>query len=743
MTPLYKKIIVDGDIAEVQEWVGWGIAKAKQIHASGMPHFQGNYVPTDGVTVNIKYNRPLNMAWIFVAGGGYMESGILDLRSMALLTDSDFYRPALLRFSSYVSGLIADHPNAGGRTVVDGSESYTASGATAKRNTVKLFSSPTDDFTTTPDVIEAGKQVMNYVPSSMYTGLMKLYVQALYGSKRTDYRRNVAVGLYGAVEVAMKDKDTLGELVYLTLGHQMSTSGLILAGDEYKLIQMGTSSVTMRSMVRVGGAVSKTVDDTASRAYTLAALTPANTAMLLGDISAYTEGWSPLHYGWHFNRAGNEASIVLTAPKVINGLLPAGTAGSITGLQTKLLTVRFSYDATGGVSYTVTVGATGDYIPFVQSRIFIPARSDTGSDIMSVVTPSSSTPWIVYADLTAPVYCYYDDEDELQVITAHCGARTAEAATPPWYHPAVDDRHVGVIFGGVTWREYQEFEGTQKPALTKFGAAGFSSPSFNFVGGGYTSSGTTIYGKYMLRASLTPWASPPPSGEAGLNQPFGATRVAPWHNTLEYGTDVTNTSRVGVTKTSDSENNIPVFVIPFDDAAAVIVGLQTTRSGTLGSVGCIAGRVDSVAYRYEPSGYMNPNAGSVFGYAAPGEMLFNSAARGGSTWMFRGSYTPPDAAGFQDSHALENSCASQLHLFTANQSASLSSYSRRSTSNAEAFADRPFSGLFEVTAIAPRYNAGIYVRSSFGGSVRYDVPGASGQVDWPVPSNPSSAVGWA
>lgn len=280
------------------------------------------------------YLSPFQRIIRFIIDTMYMESGFLNLGSTASCAEATFL-PATLDFGTKVAGYVASSatPLEGEASTDDlNTEIDTpyagevlTTGQQSKALVGTLSTTVTDicsNVYTNVDPIYGNatthqcKFAQRYVPSSLYSGKLRLFVQAVYGSTRQDY-------YVAPLTLSTADTYDLNVGGY-RLNQGMATSGIFTDSNyNYYMMEVSTDSITFKKLklttVAQGWAdLLKTHPNKADRefsskveAYILsrAIIDPDFTPVVSATGLTISEG-GPYAYGFHFNWSGNQAKVV-------------------------------------------------------------------------------------------------------------------------------------------------------------------------------------------------------------------------------------------------------------------------------------------------------------------------------------------------------------------------------------------------------------------------------------------------
>jgi hypothetical protein len=578
-------------------------------YRSTVEHYLGELTRTFGnVSKNQSYWRQLSdtakvhlrlingqpFAYIYTEGAGYMESGILDLLNLAPL-NADTYKPAIVRLTDRVSGLMPTYPDASKkRTLEDGNESY-AVGEKEKKghqdvfnrfgDLIAAFDSDPPEFCATVDII-ARKEVVNKFPPSIFTGRMRDYVQALYGTKRTDFYADLADDEFRFdLGERLDDKgmpvyDALGNPVrdFIQIAPRAPTGCGIyeLPNKKFAMVHFSASGLKIyaRMLHSVGTPVmpaSSELDSKITDSYLFATLRPSDVALEIGEIDPDFNKYSPRAYGWHFNREGTKAVLAGQETVVIMGQLNTGASQSIAGWNCALLemTINLSLDDEGNLSGTAATVIKEGPIPFIpneQTAIYSPFYALGG---MTIWNESID----VYIDSTdAPIYAYYDSTSTLVVVRASESTLAYESS---YALPSGDGSVIGT-FGYMS--TYLEWSGDNSRSQS------------------YTSSGGSITIAEHTYSGLLDWAgfrqtswmtlTTGTEQEGTLGHPGYVDGV--WIDHDPYTYCEFNLGELSPSTELDIVNSyhrkVPFIIIPWLDSQAVFSGISSVVTGELSAV---------------------------------------------------------------------------------------------------------------------------------------------------------------
>lgn len=191
-----------GDQVEGSKWISMveqQKAELERIFANNNPFMQTWRQLSSDVSVHIFLQQGKASAIIYTGSSLYMESGFLELNSAAQGL-GNLYKPSILRYNLQVQDYIdsIDAPLQGKVTLsgIDIKGEKLNDGSVSKAvGCITTLEEVTDRYNNTytgggfcdTEAMLRKKKCQALVPSSIFSGKLKLFVQALYGSKRSDY----------------------------------------------------------------------------------------------------------------------------------------------------------------------------------------------------------------------------------------------------------------------------------------------------------------------------------------------------------------------------------------------------------------------------------------------------------------------------------------------------------------------------------------------------------------------------
>lgn len=743
--------VYDGDVTECVKWLGWAKQKLQfMLHNTAGP-LTATFSPISDVVIRID-TRPNRIA-IKSGVSIYMESGFLDHLTNGAFGAENTYKPSIIKFNAFTSAKSTELINAAyTRIVANGDESYAAGCAPATKLLAIDVTAGLNEYHfesdepayCAPGKIAAKKQCQIYSPPSCFTGKMRLFVQALYGSKRGDYSGLPTSGQQPYVKIDTGDKDDSGSPIFVFINSGLPTSGLYKDPDEkFWLLEVDSNRITARRMTSslYGKSFDVTVDkldtpgdEDLKEAYLLATLVPSSESV---DIYGETipTGFAPLAYGWKFNHACDECSIVVVKAKsdipCTLGYGPSATSSTAVGIESLLITVSFGWGVDSGLPKVQNVQSTagGFHIPYLQNKILYPIF---GGGFMKCLTPGTGDGQNgKSADLSCLIYCYYDKLDNLVTWSAKNGKVNVQPATTT-YSPAGRTQFwvAGMNMKDDVTTVAKAWGRTILPDIIKTNPAGFYSASPSEISD-QSSSGSGVVQYIDAWYELAPLntTSYYNNGDFTLafyDQYYDQSPSTPSY----YQSNIINPQR-SVTST---------IVIPFFDAEAVSVANEASASIASESNLVGFGADSTVPYRRVHS------CSIVSGVVTPGGFLYEEVYTKGF-----------DGAGSFGNPATGSPTTEQLELLEARRE-----YRDRKEQSAKIFGSRlPAEGvsifsqaveaplasmaldaLFDIPFADPVVPYAMPVVTGYSSGLKYAIGGVSGSDEWPVEVF-TTPVGWA
>lgn len=370
----------------------------------------------------------------------YMESGYLDLLSTAPC-NINTPRPAVLHYSAATSAYIQSNitPLQGavnlstdetldefpftGQALENGSRSKavgcpdSAKSLTYTDECDTVYTIPEEElalngFCPVASVL-GKKRAQGFVPASMFSGKLRLMVQAIYGSKRSDY------SLVEIESTVVPGKLNIGAFT-LSAFHQPSYGLFTTADYDYFLVEV-TGQVSYYPLILSPVALEFVeILKTHPRnnepafvkkieAYILSTAKIDKDNVIVGSTLSGLTG-EPLSYGWHWSWNGHQADIVLHTSNTTNHYYDV--------VHYHLAIAR----ADGVFSETLTAVETGHWFPQHLSGIavFFPnyfsnnfeAKPPVWADLNNGIPVPQTTGSIPLS----PLHCFRSMSDELIIV---------------------------------------------------------------------------------------------------------------------------------------------------------------------------------------------------------------------------------------------------------------------------------------------------------------------------------------
>lgn len=438
-------ILVTGD---AWQYVPFGRARIKALRATGL-NYASQTFSINGATIKVRIAG--KQSFINASGGGdlYMETGQLAWAYPAEMepTKND---PAKWHFmdipttDKYLGSISSGGAQTNKPALAENQDSLAIGYPKAKTGTPaeKAVKDAATALAYSASTIEK-KLIAAYWPASLFSGKMRLFMQAQYGSAET-LKPKLKLGLSGTSPTLSYVTNDIpaqfGFWPHLTTGIYRTTDGhyflvnLGLAVDgasttvTYYPILMGADATLLRAY-KTGTAEVKAQTE----AYLFSAGAVITTRGKTITLPVGAKGW-PLAYGWKFNSDGSEARIV------VHETLNAGT--STVRWKSTTVTVSLTYaqvDGVGVVSATATANNNGEWIDgWGTYNIFVPDTEIVTAPLsllsLRVGSPRRGTD---FAFSEVEIYGYYLGADWIPVkISA-----TASSTDPVYIHTS----------SGITW----------------------------------------------------------------------------------------------------------------------------------------------------------------------------------------------------------------------------------------------------------------------------------------------------
>jgi hypothetical protein len=300
--------------------------------------------------------------------------------------------------------------------------------------------SPTVSGDSATNVGDAQRLCQVYIPASSFTGKLRLFIQALYGSKRKDYSADMSSAYLGGWPLfnfnsgSIKFNGRTSDILVTTEGYEywlcrlngdeIDTSGTISLSF-YKLVPYSSDVLDLVDFFKnkliasytgqenTHGDATQTILETCL----LSLLTPHSTAIsTTAALSLSVISGQPLEYGWKATWDGKTARIVLiTFDPDSWGLegqdISLSISHSIVGEEDTFSAIASVNEVTG-ITTQHHLGWIPSGYPFNQSFLnvtFYPCSSDPGSATIIPSPPST------FSGL--PIYGWFDKNNIWQDVT--------------------------------------------------------------------------------------------------------------------------------------------------------------------------------------------------------------------------------------------------------------------------------------------------------------------------------------
>jgi hypothetical protein len=672
----------------------------------------------------------------------YMESGFL-FHGSNFINNEKSYLPSTVYFNTFISSTTEAAPDnnvltlinaSESRRIKSGDESYAVGSKSKKVKVITTtdslgiettFRSPTNIYV---ENLWLKKLYQTFCPASVFTGKLRLMVQAIYGSLRSDYSMVLGENKRPLNPIPHLDLQITQGTTLTLLSEGLSTSGLYRdPTDEYWLITPRGNEVFARNMKYDKKLLSKVnrLDNKLNEAYILSTLVPDKIEYSIG-INDNILDFKPLTYGWKFNQLGDKFSAVLYRPA--NNL---STEAGVNGFETILMTVSLVYNVSKKlpeVSYTL-ISSRGFHIPYAQTKVFYPAYFLNSMQCLR----GSSGPGNTYADLSAPLYCYYtnkpgalESDSSLVVFNINNGLRQTIDGNSWSYEGQLDWSSGGsVLISGLV----DPMFGIYKYTYFKTNKSGVSSTTTsepcNFIQSFESyENGLSTLSEY-LELNNTP------------QNPIDGVEANP-ANRYSYLPAHTEATRYDTAYTSISIDYTTLAVIPMFDAEAIMVGERKKVTTILAS---------QFSYVYEGNFFWKNDYWNWSGRDSIGGYLwttFNhsnllSGVAATTAWALNSGF--PETGDLAGDHYKINTGSSfkKATLYTSRDDKILlvEGGSLIST-NMEA--------LLSVSFLDPFFNTQLEVRAGYSSGMKWNLSGTlSGKDEWPIYEDIdfSGPVGWA
>ncbi len=312
-------VVIDGVTAGT--YIPFAKTMVRRLMATGMYAAEESSLTDDGFDISAKIIG--DQRYIRIASGTiYLESGCVDFTTIGLL-DPHIYDEGILYFGDKENA----YKKYNGLLSLGGDPSVPESSYLKNKQVSLAYGmpkKPDGSRDSSRDSLLVDKKLTTmFVPASMYTGKMRLYVQSLYGQKLTEWIFTMGTAEDGAVlpgHLIYETPDvTLGEGRAAPITFTMNTGIYSDSEGNYWLIELDFGTVRKLDMPRIAVVLRNYIqshadlkDDVKDKleAYVLSVCRPSATFYF--HITHPISYYEAMGYGWKFNWDGTFADIVTT-----------------------------------------------------------------------------------------------------------------------------------------------------------------------------------------------------------------------------------------------------------------------------------------------------------------------------------------------------------------------------------------------------------------------------------------------
>lgn len=370
-------ILVTGD---AWQYVPFGRSRLKALRATGL-NYASQTFSINGATIKVRIAG--TQSFINVSGGDelYMETGQLGWtfpapESPTRGDPAQWYFLDIPTTDKYLGAVSPSGEQANKPVLAEGQDSLAI--GYPKSSTTDLTARAAADAKKKADYLDATvmkKMVAGFFPASLFSGKMRLFMQAQYGSVEL-IKPKLKLGLVGTHPtlsyVSNEIPVQFGFWSHLTTGIYRTTDGsyllvnivLDVAGASttvtYYPILMGPSGAALSNAYKAAGTDEAKAQ---AEAYMFSSCTVQTSKGKTITLPVGAKG-TPLAFGWKFNSDGSEARIVVNEPL------------ASVRWKSSTVTVNLSYalvDGVGTVSAVATKVINGDWVDgWGTYNIFVP-----------------------------------------------------------------------------------------------------------------------------------------------------------------------------------------------------------------------------------------------------------------------------------------------------------------------------------------------------------------------------------
>jgi len=550
--------------------------------------------------------------------GMYMESGVLDIISIANC-DYRKFLPAQLSFTQAMGSttpadllgkaMTTDTPDYFmSEGLIEGDSKAIGCDQSVRVPTVKAcdtspqYTAPYNAFCDSKGMLRR-KECILKAPASLYTGKLKRYVQAVYGTKREDYSLfTPSIGADYAVIIGGTKLDFL-----------LPTHGLYTTPDyRYFLLRVSTTSIVAKALIpsATGEAWRLKLVQHADE-YTPGFIKKVESYILstceiakeshTSNIGGKPIIGEPYAYGWHFTQNGHRADMVTGRD---------GDPNYSHWLYTYHFSIAITLTAESGthgkpdhqVTFTALITEEESNKPWSPTDLGHFFSPEWGIGKMYV--PTNPPPYIgggVDLSHNAPVYCYYTESDDLQTVRAENTVVVAGSSflrTNITGHGSIEANELRITqidetnYTGTTTRRFTVNSSpvssvtirntsttTESGVWTPTGTSDWPTITYNQLT--YPNSIST-YGGLSTRDYETGWAIGQVATDIyAMHTPVASLPGPPYQTSFLVGVSARIATNVGTF--SRTANNVGthgrvVAIVPYGDASVCIFGSRKTRS---------------------------------------------------------------------------------------------------------------------------------------------------------------------
>jgi hypothetical protein len=663
--------VFEGDQNECDKWYAWAQQKLRFMLANHPGATTQVFAPIDSVTVRVD-TRP-NRIYIKAGEGGiYMESGFIDFVSTGKCTEAA-YRPGTLNYNAKVSAELnsvtpiqgkvklkaTDLPESpfAGELLTDGQESLSV-GCKESTRLPSITTPPPCDATFTNGGycgldLWARKTTMQKVPASLYSGKLRLFVQAMYGSTRDDLSYEGSKLVLTDQSGAVYANPTDGRIKLAHSG--ISSHWLYTIGEGgYALCYFNGAYITMIPLLlsKIATKFAETLAahpnkndfsfHTKVEAYILAYAKPEydSTLWIRFPVANPVIYGEPLSYGWHPNWKGDEANVV-------NFYASPDTGDRFISNQYKLVIEQTLVDKSFVFSAElVTVQANKEWSNWT-TLIYPFYYDDQSLQMMALAKPGILPPADFNFD--SPIYCF----TKLNTVSGDCELNVVNVYNQK--DPVSSYNNYNGVWPASHSTFHYEDQKTYASVGAKKGQTGVKvaggANSITLLGD-YEDSHSSLYEEWVHNGSVY-WASQK-AGTATYGYPsswwlsFGFADVGLGVAYLVYSSSTATAAfveweigqyyRHGIENTGSSKATKAIIEVPHYSCDCVIVGIEERSAQTSYSQERSSSQVglvhrDSRLNRAEFDGSGWVRTGDILATASVGHLAPTDSGIGGTDAM--------------------------------------------------------------------------------------------------------------